>query len=215
MNREYLIRLLNDKSGMVRMAVMCALLLNLQGCGLMAQHRNECQWYCFHGSDRTNKSDETGLLPAWPDDGPPLIWTASGLGEGYSGVSGEKIVPEAVWHTELMDNHHGGVILHEGYLYGAGHNKRGWFCLDFLTGEPRWKAQGKGSLTYADNRLYCLEERGIMNLVEATPEKYNPTGTFNVPSGGKGMYWAHPVVCGGRLYIRHTDKLFVFDIKEQ
>jgi hypothetical protein len=76
-----------------------------------------------------------------------------------------------------------------------------------------WKANGKGSLTYADGMLYCLDERGKMTLVTATPEKYNEVSTFEVPSGGKGMHWAHPVVWGGRLYIRHTDKLFAYDIK--
>ncbi|MDR2727688.1 MAG: PQQ-like beta-propeller repeat protein, partial [Chitinispirillales bacterium] len=44
-------------------------------------------WPCFHGSDRTNKSKETGLLKKWPEKGPELLWTASGLGIGYSSVS--------------------------------------------------------------------------------------------------------------------------------
>jgi len=113
-----------------------------------------------------------------------------------------------------MDNHHGGVILHKGYLYGSGSNSRGWFCLEFLTGKQVWKTrQGKGSLTYADGMLYLLDERGTMQLVNATPEKYKDSGTFKVPEGGRGMYWAHPVVCGGRLYIRHADKFFAYDIK--
>jgi outer membrane protein assembly factor BamB len=60
--------------------------------------------------------------------------------------------------------------------------------------------------------LYCLDERGIMTLVKATPERYEPVSTFEVPEGGDGMHWAHPVVCGGRLYIRHQDKLFAYDI---
>lgn len=147
------------------------------------------------------------------------VFASSGYGKGSIllklNVSGKEITPRTVWHTELMDNHHGGVILLNGYLYGAGHNNRGWYCLDFETGRQMWKAQGKGSLTYADGRFYCLEERGIMSLVEATPDSYNPTGTFEVHSGGKGMHWSHPVVCGGKMYIRHTDKLFVYDIREQ
>lgn len=35
-----------------------------------------------------------------------------------------------------------------------------------------------------------------------------------VPRGGKGFYWAHPVVCAGRLYIRHDDSLYVYKIKK-
>jgi hypothetical protein len=51
-----------------------------------------------------------------------------------------------------------------------------------------------------------------MRLVRATPEKYEVAGEFKLPSGGKGMYWAHPVICDKRLYIRHADKIFVYDI---
>ena len=148
-----------------------------------------------------------------------LIFASSGYGKGSILLnlksSGQSITPETVWQTELMDNHHGGVILHEGYLYGAGHNSRGWFCLDFRTGEQMWKAAGKGSITYADQKFYCLDERGIMRLVRAMPENYEEISAFSVPEGGKSMYWAHPVVCGARLYIRHEDKLFAYDISSR
>lgn len=145
------------------------------------------------------------------------VFTSSGYGKGSILIkltaSGKEIIPETVWQTDLMDNHHGGVILNDGYFYGAGDRNRGWYCLDFMTGKQIWKSSGKGSLTYADGLLYCLDERGTMTLVSATPEKYNEMSTFKVPSGGKGMHWAHPVVCGGRLYIRHTDKLFAYNIR--
>jgi outer membrane protein assembly factor BamB len=147
------------------------------------------------------------------------VFASSGYGKGSIllslNVSGSEITPEKVWETELMDNHHGGVILHEGYLYGAGQNARGWFCLDFQTGSQMWNTGGKGSLTFADQMLYCLDERGIMTLVTASPEKYQAVSAFEVPDGGEGMHWAHPVVCGARLYIRHQDKLFAYDIGYQ
>lgn len=147
------------------------------------------------------------------------VFASSGYGKGSILIkliaSEKEISTEIIWQTDLMDNHHGGIILHDGYLYGAGHNARGWFCLDFNTGQQMWKSSGKGSLMYADNMLYCLDERGIMTLVSATPETFDAISTFEIPTGGKGMYWAHPVVCGGRLYIRHTDKLFVYDISDK
>lgn len=52
-----------------------------------------------------------------------------------------------------------------------------------------------------------------MRLARATPDKYELSGEFEVPDGGGGMYWAHPVVCDGRLYIRHADKLYAYDIR--
>ena len=144
------------------------------------------------------------------------VFASSGYGRGSILIklvaSGEKITPETVWHTDLMDNHHGGVILHDGHLYGSGHRARGLFCLDFMTGTQKWNTPGKGSLTYADNMLYFLEEKGTMTLVKALPEEYDAVGSFKVPEGGRGMHWAHPVVCGGRLYVRHADKLFAYDI---
>ena len=144
------------------------------------------------------------------------VFVSSGYGKGSMMIklttSGSEMKPSLVWETNLMDNHHGGVIFHENKLYGTGSNSRGLFCFDFMTGNQHWKSDGKGSLTFADGMLYLLDEKGIMNLVKAVPEKYELTGTFKVPQGGKGMYWAHPVVCDKMLYIRHTDKLFVYNL---
>ncbi|MBN2270135.1 MAG: PQQ-binding-like beta-propeller repeat protein [Sedimentisphaerales bacterium] len=119
-----------------------------------------------------------------------------------------------VWKSELLDNHHGGVLLLNDRLYGAGHESRGWFCLDFSTGRKQWESPGKGCLTYADSRLYCLDERGTMTLVEATDDKWKEAGSFRLPRGGEGLYWAHPVICGGRLYVRHSDQLLAYDIRK-
>jgi outer membrane protein assembly factor BamB len=144
------------------------------------------------------------------------VFITSGYGKGSMLVrlksSGKGIIPETVWQSGIMDNHHGGVILQNGCLYGSGSNARGWFCLDFLTGKQLWKTDGKGSVTYAEGMLYTLDERGTIKLVSATPEKYEKSGEFKVPKGGNSMYWAHPVVCGGKLYIRHGDKLFAYDV---
>jgi outer membrane protein assembly factor BamB len=146
------------------------------------------------------------------------VFISSGYAKGSMlyrlNISGKEINPEKIWESKLMDNHHGGVILHNGYVYGSGsRGSRGWYCLDLMTGKQMWKATNdEGCITFADGMLYTLDQRGIMRLVRATPEKYEVSGEFKVPSGGTGMYWAHPVVCGKRLYIRHADKLFVYDL---
>ena len=145
------------------------------------------------------------------------VFASTGYGKGSILVRLKPvrggIETETVWSSKLMDNHHGGVVLMDGYLYGAGHQSKGWFCLGFLTGKQAWNAKGKGSLTYADGMLYCLEERGTMALVKATPEECRIVSSFRVPKGGSGLYWAHPVVCDGRLYVRHADKLFAYDVR--
>ncbi|MCH7910944.1 MAG: PQQ-binding-like beta-propeller repeat protein [Candidatus Hydrogenedentes bacterium] len=44
-------------------------------------------WPQFHGPKRDNISTEKGLLDAWPEGGPARVWTAEGLGHGYSTVA--------------------------------------------------------------------------------------------------------------------------------
>jgi outer membrane protein assembly factor BamB len=180
---------------------------------------------CYYGVDsetgkllwKVDFENQRGLNVADPVAHNEHVLISSGYGKGCMLVklvpSGNGLLPETVWHSELMDNHHGGIILHEGYLYGSGSQSRGWFCLDFMTGQEIWKTEGKGSITFADGMLYLLEERGTMKLVAATPDQYEVSGEFEVPGGGKGMYWAHPVVCGKRLYIRHADQLYAYDIR--
>ena len=50
-------------------------------------------WPTFRGADRTAVSKETGLLEAWPEEGPPLAWQIEGTGRGYSSLAivGERI----------------------------------------------------------------------------------------------------------------------------
>ena len=167
-------------------------------------------WNVEHGNERENSATD-------PIFHGGHVYASSGYGKGsilvrLKPVQG-GIEAKTVWSSKLLDNHHGGVVLVDGYLYGAGHQAEGWFCLDFMTGRQAWKASGKGSLTYADGMLYCLDERGTMALVEATPKERRVASSFRLPKGGAGLYWAHPVVCGGRLYVRHADALFAYDIQ--
>jgi len=147
-----------------------------------------------------------------------LVYASCGYGKGSillrprRNAEGRFTVEE-VWSSDLLDNHHGGVLRVGDCVYGAGHEARGWFCLDFMTGRKLWQAAGKGALTYADGKLYCVEEKGTVSLVTCTPEKRDVAGSFFLPEGGKGLYWAHPVVCGGRLYVRHADRLFAYDVR--
>jgi hypothetical protein len=70
---------------------------------------------------------------------------------------------------------------------------------------------GKGSLTYADGYLYILGEDNIVGLAEATPAGYRERGRFRIADQGWPS-WTHPVVSGGRLYIRNQGTLASYDI---
>ena len=74
---------------------------------------------------------------------------------------------------------------------------------------------GQGSLTSADGMLYTMNDRRKIGLVKPTPAGHEPIGEFEIPEGGKGPTWAHPVICGGRLYVRHSDRLYAYDVRAE
>jgi outer membrane protein assembly factor BamB len=132
-------------------------------------------------------------------------------------VQGEQVSVEHVWESKDLDNQHGGVMLVDGYLYGAADrfNNAKWICLDWRTGEMKWSDRtiGKGSLTWAEGLFYLFSERRQVALANLTPDAFELISEFRLPSGGSGATWAHPVVCGGRLYLRHDDRLFAYRVR--
>jgi outer membrane protein assembly factor BamB len=126
---------------------------------------------------------------------------------------------EFVWKDATLDCHHGGVVLVDGYIYGSNwiDNARGnWACVEWKTGKTMYekKWQTKGSIIYADERLYCYEERrGIVALVKPDPEDFAIVSQFRVEAG-VGPHWAHPAISNGILYIRHGDMLTAYDIRD-
>jgi len=150
----------------------------------------------------------------------PYLFASTGYGAGSVllklAPQGTDMTATVVWTNAALDNAHGGVVMVDGFLYGASHRKPAWVCLEFETGRERYRdpGVGMGSITYADGMLFCLGERGTVALVKCMPATYTELARFDLPKGGRGQFWAHPVVCGGRLYIRHDDRLFAYDIKE-
>jgi outer membrane protein assembly factor BamB len=120
---------------------------------------------------------------------------------------------ERVWECG-MDNISGCSVLVEGFIYGSGQRNTGWACVDVRTGEQKYDAReiARGSVIYADNRLYCLSERGEMALVEPGPRAFEIVGRFRLTDGYSGDAWAHPVICDGRLYLRYHERLYCYEI---
>lgn len=147
-------------------------------------------------------------------DNKVFFTSAYDTGGGLVGLSVQngEVKAKEIYFTRNMKNHHGGVILHNGYLYGF--NDSILTCLEFATGKPMWRDRsvGKGSVTFADGNLYIQGENNLVGLAEASPEGYKEHGRF--PIADKGLpSWAHPVVSGGRLYVRNQDTLVAYDIK--
>ena len=130
---------------------------------------------------------------------------------GLTAQNGE-VKAQPIYSTREMQNHHGGVVLVNGYLYG--YNNSILTSLEFTTGKVMWRNRsvGKGSLTYADGDLYLLGEDNIVGLAEASPTGYREKGRFPIADQGWPS-WAHPVVSGGRLYIRNQGTLSSYDIR--
>jgi outer membrane protein assembly factor BamB len=122
-----------------------------------------------------------------------------------------EVRAQEVYFTRDMQNHHGGVVLIDGYLYGF--NNSILTCLEFATGRVVWRDRsvGKGSVTAADGHLYVLGENHRVALVQATPDGYREKGRFTIQDRGLPS-WAHPVVSGGRLYIRNQGVLSSYDV---
>jgi outer membrane protein assembly factor BamB len=127
---------------------------------------------------------------------------------------------EEVYFTKDMKNHHGGMVLFDGSLYGANGGNAGGFlvALDFATGETQWNQRRdgrhapKGSVAFADGRLYYRTEEGPMLLIEPSPEAYLERGRFEQPDRSDKPAWAHPVIANGRLYLRDQGVLLAYDI---
>jgi outer membrane protein assembly factor BamB len=158
-------------------------------------------------------------------DGHVFATSAYGAGGGLARLMKNAdggFAAEEVWFSKSMENHHGGVILHNGALFGAnGGNGGGYLaCLDFQTGEVLWNERDadkrrvtKGSVAFADGRIYYRTEEGPIVLIEPSRKEYLERGRFEQPERTDKPAWAHPVIANGKLYIRDQDTLFCYDVK--
>lgn len=147
------------------------------------------------------------------DDG--MVFTASGYGTGCAMFQlGPRGTAELAYTNKLMKNHHGGMVVLDGHVYGF--DEQILRCLNLKSGETVWqdRSVGKGSVTYADGHLYLRSENGPVALCAATTKGYEEKGRFDPKNRSDKPAWAHPVVCGGRLFLRDMDSLTVYDIKK-
>jgi len=147
-------------------------------------------------------------------NGKVFFTSAYGTGGALLGLqaTGESVSAQEIYFTRNMQNHHGGVVLVDGYLYGF--NNSILTCLEFETGKVMWRDRsvGKGSVAYADGRLYVLSEDNVVGLVEASPKGYRETGRFSIADQGWPS-WAHPAISGGRLYLRNQNVLASYELR--
>jgi outer membrane protein assembly factor BamB len=161
---------------------------------------------------------KTAVIPT-PIVSGNLVYITSGYGVGCRLSRIEKdFKVTTVWDNKNMKNHHGGVILLDGHLYG--HSDTAWTCQSLETGEIVWSERklGKGAVACADGMLYLLEEStGTVALIEASPKAYTERGRFTLEPqtsirSPQGKVWTHPVIAHGKLYLRDQDMIYCFDV---
>jgi len=164
-------------------------------------------------NDFSAKNTANCPTPAYADG--HLFWS-NGYGKGglcmKFASAGGKVTATEAYRTTDMVCHHGGYIIDNGCVYG--NHEGGWACLDLKTGQKKWndRGVGKGSIFYADGMLYLFgESGGRAGLAVCSPDSFQMKGTFSVQ--GSGPAWAHPVVIGGRLYLRYDNNLYCFDVR--
>lgn len=150
------------------------------------------------------------------------VYITSGYGVGSTMVDISDVAnPAEVWMNKVMKNHHGGVVLVDGHLYGYSDGP-GWVCQNLETGESIWNEKqqlGKGAIGYADGRFYLVaEQSGEVALIDATTDGWRERGRFTLEpqsSGRKprGKIWVHPVISDGRLFLRDQEMIWCFDVK--
>lgn len=150
-----------------------------------------------------------------------LVYVTSFYGAGCNlfkiTKSGDTFSAKQVYANKVMSNHHGGVIAVGDYVYGYSDGK-GWVCQDLATGKAVWQEKGKlgkGAIAFADGCFYLRQEdkSGTVAQIEATSTGYKELGRFDPPERSDKNCWAHPVIAGGRLYLRDQDVLLSYLLK--
>jgi outer membrane protein assembly factor BamB len=168
---------------------------------------------------QTPRKGATAVIPT-PIYKDGLVFVTSGYNIGCNAFkvteSAGKFGVEEAYSGRQVLNHHGGVILVGDHLYELD-DKSELRCVDFKTGKIVWqnKSVGKGAIAYADGHLVVRSEdkKGAIALVEASPAAYKETGRFRLPAFSGMPQWPHPVIIGGRLFIRDEDTLYAYDVK--
>ncbi len=154
------------------------------------------------------------------------VFASSGYKDGGTCLvkltkSGDGISAEEVYWKDAkeLQNHHGGMILKDGYVYIGNKHGNGFpTCVEVETGKIVWggevRGPGAGSaaiLMVGDNLIFRYED-GVVALISATPKEYVLKGSFT-PVVQENKSWAHPVVVDGRLYLREQNTLMCYQLQ--
>jgi len=178
----------------------------------------EILWKVAHLKSRPGQDLILCVTPLF-HDGMVYITGGYDIGGMMVKIAEDGKSANVAWTDNVLDVHHGGVVLVNGYIYGSNwlNNSNGnWCCIDWNTGKKMWEEHWncKGSIISAEGMLYIYDEKkGNVGLLNANPEKFDLVSSFHVTQGVSGPFWAHPVIHNGVLYLRHNNALMAYNIK--
>jgi outer membrane protein assembly factor BamB len=160
-----------------------------------------------------------------------LVYLTSDYGSGCGTLQlkkdGDGVKAEPLFDNKVMMNHHGGVILRDGAVFGAHGNANQkktlpFICQDMKTGKSLWEEKSKlepSSIVYADGHFYAYgQNTGEVVRFAASTKGFEESGRFTIPKTSEQMkpqggIWTHPVIADGKLYLRDQELLFCYDLK--
>ncbi|MFM2095565.1 MAG: hypothetical protein RIS70_2689, partial [Planctomycetota bacterium] len=145
--------------------------------------------------------------PQWIDGDSMLIPT--GMGSGTRRVrikkQDESFATEEVWTSRNFKPDFNDFVFYQGHLYGF--DGAIFSCLDFESGERRWKGgrYGKGQVLLLEDSglLLVISEQGELVLLNADPAASVERARLQAL---EGKTWNHPVVVGDRLFLRNAQE---------
>jgi outer membrane protein assembly factor BamB len=159
--------------------------------GLAASAADWPQW---RGPARNGVSPETGLLPAWPAEGPTLVWKVAHAGSGYAAPA---VVGNRVY---LLGNE--GLENEFVQALDAKNGQRLWATRLGAVGNPKQNPNfpaARSTPTVDGDALYALGSDGDLACLEAANGKVRWRKSLRAEFGGKPGEWAYaesPLVDG-------------------
>lgn len=194
--------------------------VQLVGCGVIGVRASDGQ---FLWSYEAVANDTANIPTCITRDA--YVFSATGYNQGSGLVqlvteNNNDVKAEEVYFLDgrTLQNKHGGMVLVDGYLY-LGHYRGYPTCVEFKTGDIAWGGRrqrgvgrGQAAVVYADGNIIFRSSDGTVAMFAASPEGFQLKGTLE-PAYQEGRSWAHPVVAGGRLYLREQDRLMCYDLR--
>lgn len=106
-------------------------------------------------------------------------------------------------------------VLVDGVLYGLAHTQKGhFFALDAQSGTLLWQSKGRQSdqalMTYVAGVLVCQKENGMLLVMRANKEDFDPVVEYEVANSST---WAPPAFLDNHVLVKDKTHLTLWRVK--